>query len=547
MSTTMNEEASANSQGRAAPSETTRHTSTTIDGDEAIHPAASASYRETLALREEMNHPKLTGKYTFIKPLAETQRGRLATDMAKSCKAMLTIVEDIRLKSEKSSDLRSAIYATTQAAGDTPASITPFIPKNIREIPMPLNHSKTVKKDSRCNASFSAITTQLGRAKQLHESFKVDMARLAQDVAKLELDARKEILLCEYALTAENLAEGFFITGKYKLGHKPSLRRKEIAHAAIHHAVCSGFSDEHWQQLPFVMSSAPEDIEGYHKKFMKFTGIDFESTIAPKLKAGRTIMIEDDQDDLFEDADDKRDYGSHPDWPLIEWIADELSNALPILSTKLWAHEQKKDMEKKMDAELDLLYSSKEVDRANEDLGNAMEVDEGDAMRSHISKTVDKEVDRRITNRKKAARKNSSDEPTGQGSMSNENGQKRKKKSKKKKRKSKQQQKSDSSDSSDSDNNTRRSRSRHRSDDQTDTQRGRSNKRTPKSILRKDTRSRSVSFGRPTTPDPPRSRYSDEKSTHRNRGSARQHGTREGRGGRGGSQRGRGGKNGKRK
>lgn len=538
----MNEDASATNQNGNTTSGTPPNSSTPTGRDDNTSPA----YRETIKLRKEMSAPQLTGKYLYIKPIAETQRDRLSTDMAKSCKAMLTIIEDINLKSENSRELRDATYATTEAGVTGLGHAPPFIPKNIREITMPLNHSKLVKKDSRCNSSFSEITTTLGRAHQIHEAFKAEMAKLAQSVAKEELCARRDLLFCEYAVTVENIAEGLTITGKYKLGHKLKLSEKDIAHAAIHHATNGGFDDAHWEQLPFVSSSSGEEIEKYHKKFEQFTGITFETSIATKLRQGVINMSEDD---YYEDADDERDYGTHHDWPLIKWIAGELCNIIPTITTKFWAHEKQKDIERKMDAELDLLYSKKEIDKANDDLASAMQVDEGEAMDSHIKKTVDKELDRRIANRKKEARKNSSGGPNDQGSTAQENGHKKGKRSKGKGKKQGQPSRKRYNDSTNDDspddsgnNNNRRSRSRHRKDDK-DSTRGRS--KNPKGILRN--KDRSVSFGRSTTPDPPRSRYSDEKSVRQSRGTTRQHGERQNnRGGRGGSRRGRGGKHGKR-
>ena len=54
--------------------------------------------------------------------------------------------------------------------------------------------------------------------------------------------------------------------------------------------------------------------------------------------------------------------------------------ATAIATTEFWAHEEEEDMNKKMDAELSLLYQKREIDKSNNDLGDAMEQDEGEAI-----------------------------------------------------------------------------------------------------------------------------------------------------------------------
>ena len=244
------------------------------------------------------------------------------------------------------------------------------------------------------------------------------------------------------------------------------------------------------------------------------------------------------------------DYSHHPDWPLIHWISGKIITAIPKITTEFWANEYDEDQAKKMNAEMDLHFAEYDIELANNNLGEDMQTDEGDALRSHINKTVDKSMDRHIANRKREARKNSSGEPNDQGSMPTENGRSSKNKSKKKKhstaRGSNKRSSNESAGGNDNEHN-QRSRSRPRNDDCSDTTSSNNqNRGRPKSILRNNSRKRSVSFGRSTTPDPPRSNYTEEGSTHRSRGSNRTHGKQPGRGGRGGSRGGRGGRGGKR-
>ena len=79
---------------------------------------------------------------------------------------------------------------------------------------------------------------------------------------------------------------------------------------------------------------------------------------------------------------------------------------------------------RKLDAKLKLLYSTKRITKANDDLGDAMDTDGGENKKSFVSKEVNKEVDRRIATNKKEMRKNCSDGSKNQESMSGANGRK---------------------------------------------------------------------------------------------------------------------------
>ena len=76
----------------------------------------------------------------FIKPLVETQRVRLGTTMVEICKTMLTTECDIRRRVENRRQLdRTYIDKNDIDPTTGTGKIKEFIPKNIRETPMPLN------------------------------------------------------------------------------------------------------------------------------------------------------------------------------------------------------------------------------------------------------------------------------------------------------------------------------------------------------------------------------------------------------------------------
>jgi len=245
----------------------------------------------------------------------------------------------------------------------------------------------------------------------------------------------------------------------------------------------------------------------------------------------------------------------HADWAFICAVQQNLEDAIPALTTNLWKSDKDADSKKKLDAKLKALYDSKKIKKANQDLGDAMEADGGRNMESFVAKTVDKEVDRRIANKKKEIRKNSSGAPKNQGQTPTKHGQKPRGSSERKPPRSRSQsQKRHYEDNGYNNNNDQyynnnNNNQRRRNDDyyhQEDEERGRQHYRQP-SILR----NRSISWGRSRTPPPPRSRYSRKDQAHRPQG-ASYHGTRDtgrgrgrGRGRRGGSSRGRGGRSGR--
>jgi hypothetical protein len=201
---------------------------------------------------------------------------------------------------------------------------------------------------------------------------------------------------------------------------------------------------------------------------------------------------------------------------------------MPKLTTEFWAHEQQKDSNKKLDAELDEHFDKKEVKTANQNLGEDMQIDEGESMRSHANKAVQRAIGKEVSNRKKEARKKSSGGAANQESQPTNNGRKQPKKSRKKQGKQpKRHEKRYHEDSEDDESSydSRHRHSRHRSEERDSHRRRGKERGRPKSILRNN--ERSVSFGRSTTPEPARSRYSSRKSTHRRRGTNYRYGERE--------------------
>ena len=78
------------------------------------------------------------------------------------------------------------------------------------------------------------------------------------------------------------------------------------------------------------------------------------------------------------------------------------------LTTEFWEYEKKIDVERKLDADIDLILTKKKIDKVNETLADAMEIDEESeaVVRSIARDEAQKVKNRTISNRKKEERKN---------------------------------------------------------------------------------------------------------------------------------------------
>ena len=502
----------------------------------------------------------------------------------------MAVIANTMLTTERKTRQRLESRVRLDGTYDDPDDVDPttgkarsklFIPNNIRKQTMPLNCSDSIMKDSRCPVMRSAITITLQQARIAHEEWKQKMASFARDIADSEIKARTHIQFCEYCDAHTDLAQGFMEVAKRNLLSSPtSLSDHEAVHAAVK-AAMEDHEADHWKSLRFVASADTEILGRFYKAYQERVCINYDAQIAPKIEA------------LATNFDEARD---HPDYAFVAIVRDLLKEAIPKLTSELWKFDVEQEADRKLDAKLKQLYATKRIAKANEDLGDAMDTDGGANMKSFVSKEVNKEVDRRITNNKKAARKNYSDGSKSQESTSIANGRRSKSVSKKREPKSRAQSTKRQSGDDGNSNSNRRHRqnndhhnnsnqqynnsnqyNNNRNNNQPNNQyrastgdsynynnprgynnegynnnynnseRGRSRAQTP-SILRR----RSISWGRSTTPPPPRSRYSNQDHPYRSRGTTyrenQQDGRgrgRGGRGGRGGRSNGRGGRGGR--
>ena len=102
------------------------------------------------------------------------------------------------------------------------------------------------------------------------------------------------------------------------------------------------------------------------------------------------------------------------------------------MTTQFWLHIKKKDADKELDAKLLEHFKKEEVDWVNLTLADRLEEGGEEALEAYIDKRVSKEVDKRIANRKKEARRNTLGGAKTQEPQPTVNGPKSKKQSKEK-------------------------------------------------------------------------------------------------------------------
>ncbi len=180
------------------------------------------------------------------------------------------------------------------------------------------------------------------------------MTALAKDLAKLEIDARIEILFHQYSATTVEIAEGLYFVGKTELGAKTptKLTIKQVVLAASH-IVFTEYDSGHWDDLWFMNSSKEEAIELFYANFQELFKYKYDVDIKTKIE--------------------------ETDKLLITWIAKKLEDIIPELTTNLCSDYEEQEKKQKMDAKLAAHYGQKSVDKANEELANRMDTDAGEA------------------------------------------------------------------------------------------------------------------------------------------------------------------------
>ena len=119
------------------------------------------------------------------------------------------------------------------------------------------------------------------------------MAKLAFELAEMEIKARKNILCNQYCEASIDIAEGLFYVGKAMNRDLPlpSLTSNQAAFAAIHESFKSQ-SHKHWLGLWFIDSANSEEIELFYSVYQCTANYNYDRDIKPKIKEVDLPIIE---------------------------------------------------------------------------------------------------------------------------------------------------------------------------------------------------------------------------------------------------------------
>ena len=403
--------------------------------------------------------------------------------MSDTAVAMLKLVEDINKRRDNLPSYAGTSIDEFDTDENGKGKEKPFIPHSLRG-KQPLNSSARVQNDSRCTEVSREVSMLRARAQSLFDKYRQDMAKLYKENAELEIKGRQQILLDFYIELLVIVADASVIVAKHGNVPKPTLTDKEITFSSIRDAV-EAFPDDHWQGLPFIASAEAEHKTKFWSALEKKLEFKYES------KGG---------------IKSKRD-AAPQDKNIITWIAAELEDLVPSLTTTFWAELKNADDDKKIESELKIYFQKKAVISANVRLAEAMEADQGDAFRNAVDARIDAKqrasATKAAANKRKQARKKSSGPAKDQAGVPIKNGAAPSKRSKQQRGRSKPKSKRPYEPNDNDNDNSRGDPRRNRRNDQ-----GRGRDEGPHHYYRESrSYSRERNFARRSRTPPPRSQY----------------------------------------
>ena len=438
--------------------------------------------KQKKAIDKDTTYPELDGVLLSIKTLIESHRPRLANVMADHSIAMLRTIREIRERSisikkfsrpdadnnaatdmavDDADERAGPIQRAQAAAGDIdapalvdddPDASVPqthgtqtFVPVSLRS-KMPLKPSKKIINDSRVGDEYARVLTTLEAATKLHDDYLVKLSKLAEQIARAELDARISILEHEFLDAIGMITRGLlFVKIHMDELYPESYDEDDLANIAAF-AVLDALPNEYFANLQFVTTDKKTWVDEKTKKAL---------TAGQKNIA--SILVND---------------GNRPAAILVRATRDAVLAVIPTLTTALWTLDVTNAKEKALDAKLRAVTTIKAIDKANTKLNDALDNDAGELLDPIVKKHVKSYVNEKLSREKKSRRKNSSAGGKTQPSQP-EHGRKNYANSKRSGKRLKDTSSTDSSGRS----GTRRGRSRPRRSDN-------SEQRTPPSILR---------------------------------------------------------------
>ena len=356
----MNGEDAATHQARGAASATTQNNNVDSNSGSAAAAASGGTTAAKPAAKPskgtgKMNPPTLEGKYEMLKPVVEPQRAKLQWTMFKSAKSMLGHYKENCLRVEAYRLHEGTYDDVNDLDEDGKAKKKPFVPHSLRYT-NDLHCSKWVKKDGRVKDYLARIESEIGAGDKLYDEFKQKLAQRSKNIAELESKARLHAIAIEYYNTLYKVGGGLALS-LYAEGTDPDTTPSRLAHAVVK-ATMDLLNEAHITALGIVSDSEDNITGGIEDilwgEYQKHRGINYETDIQPHVKEG--------------------------DFANIATAASKLAEAMPVLTTELWEHQRKVKHDLKVDAALESFLDEEEIDEANTELGDAMEVDEGEAL-----------------------------------------------------------------------------------------------------------------------------------------------------------------------
>ena len=223
----------------------------------------------------------------------------------------------------------------------------------------------------------------------------------AKKIAELEIKARKKLCACDYDDVAVKIAGSLLIIAKLeKRFRTPKSNIIELSYA-ICKRMFDLFEDEHLEALPFIekpgsgaLFSNISDIA--FGDFQKAHRINYDVGVKPNVNVA-------DED-------------------LITHVAKMLVKIMPALTTELWECNSDIRKDAEIEAELEEFLGRNEIDKSNNALGEAMDIDDEDKLGPIIDKRMNEVLKRTAAKERTKQRKNSSGGPKNQEPMPEKNG-----------------------------------------------------------------------------------------------------------------------------
>lgn len=345
---------------------------------------------------------KLGARLAPIKLPLESQPEELQGTIISLIKEMLVVRDALtqRNTSYARFDQPSKDSTTGEVVKDKEGNPLPFIPGSLRE-KCPLKASSAANNDN-------AMAKLLEEAKQEHADYLLKMTATAKKIAAREISIREEVLRSNVYKLLDKMALAHTIRAELSTGRPEGCNLERKSHS---HLITSS-----------VLRLSTDS-------FAKKLGMDAGANLADEYQQKHNCP----PSALANEADDS----------FMTPIITKLAVDLPAFTTTLWDLDDKKDIDRKINAEIKKELQKAATLEATEDVEMEMDaIDLSNApaekLISFIDKQVQKGLDKKTVQFKRALRKNSSGEaenqtskPTANGTKSNKNSAAQKKKKQK--------------------------------------------------------------------------------------------------------------------